>query len=44
LALRAIDLHGGSVAVESQPGAGTTFKIQLPTGNGAVPPAAALKS
>lgn len=30
LALRAIDLHGGSVNVESQVGVGTTFKIQLP--------------
>jgi signal transduction histidine kinase len=34
LALRAIDLHGGSVNVESQVGAGTTFKIQLPADNG----------
>jgi len=39
LALRAIDLHGGSVNVESQVGAGTTFKIQLPADNG-VPSAA----
>ena len=30
LALRAIDLHGGSVNVESQVGVGTTFRIQLP--------------
>ncbi len=30
LALRAIDLHGGSVAVDSKVGGGTTFKIQLP--------------
>lgn len=35
LALRAIDLHGGSVQVNSSIGAGTTFKIQLPTANGA---------
>ncbi len=35
LALRAIDLHGGSVAVDSKVGAGTTFRIQLPTGAGA---------
>jgi signal transduction histidine kinase len=35
LALRAIDLHGGSVQVESKVGVGTTFKIQLPAGNGA---------
>jgi len=40
LALRAIDLHGGSVNVESKPGVGTTFKIQLPRVND-VPPAAA---
>ena len=39
LALRAIDLHGGSVNVESQVGAGTTFKIQLPAVNGVRPPA-----
>jgi len=30
LALRAIDLHGGSVNVESEVGMGTIFKIQLP--------------
>lgn len=30
LALRAIDLHGGSVNVESKVGVGTTFVIQLP--------------
>jgi signal transduction histidine kinase len=35
LALRAIDLHGGSVAVDSKIGVGTTFRIQLPTGAGA---------
>jgi signal transduction histidine kinase len=32
LALRAIDLHGGSVNVESKIGVGTTFKIQFPAG------------
>jgi len=30
LALRAIDLHHGTVDVESQPGEGTTFLIRLP--------------
>jgi signal transduction histidine kinase len=30
LALRAIDLHHGTIQVESQPGAGTTIKIRLP--------------
>jgi signal transduction histidine kinase len=38
LALRAVDLHGGSVDVESKTGAGTTFRIQLPANNGAAPP------
>jgi signal transduction histidine kinase len=33
LALRAIDLHGGSVDVDSMVGSGTTFKIQLPAGH-----------
>jgi signal transduction histidine kinase len=33
LALRAVDLHGGSVNVDSKVGAGTTFKIQLPAGH-----------
>jgi signal transduction histidine kinase len=32
LALRAIDLHQGSIKVESQAGVGTTFRIRLPTG------------
>jgi signal transduction histidine kinase len=35
LALRAIDLHGGSVNVESKVGVGTTFKIHLPAGQDA---------
>ncbi len=38
LALRAVDLHGGSVNVESKVGDGTTFRIQLPTSNGTAPP------
>ncbi|HXR35269.1 MAG TPA: ATP-binding protein, partial [Candidatus Binataceae bacterium] len=37
LALRAVDLHGGSVNVESKVGDGTTFRIQLPTSNGVAP-------
>lgn len=35
LAMRAIDLHRGSVRVESQPGVGTTFRIRLPVGENA---------
>ncbi len=34
LALRAIDLHRGTIDVESIPGAGTTFKIRLPRSAG----------
>jgi signal transduction histidine kinase len=30
LALRAVDLHHGTIRVESRPGAGTTVKIRLP--------------
>ncbi|MBV8451921.1 MAG: two-component system sensor histidine kinase AtoS, partial [Deltaproteobacteria bacterium] len=30
LALRAVDLHHGTIQVDSQPGAGTTVKIRLP--------------
>jgi signal transduction histidine kinase len=44
LALRAVDLHGGSVDVESKMGAGTTFRIQLPANNGATPPRLPAKS
>ncbi len=40
LALRAIDLHGGSVTVESKVGVGTTFRIQLPASHGATSAAA----
>jgi signal transduction histidine kinase len=40
LALRAIDLHGGSVTVESKLGMGTTFRIQLPASHGAASAAA----
>jgi signal transduction histidine kinase len=32
LALRAIDLHHGTIQVDSQPGAGTTVRIRLPMG------------
>jgi signal transduction histidine kinase len=32
LALRAIDLHRGTIQVDSQPGAGTTVRIRLPIG------------
>ena len=39
LALRAIDLHRGTIQVDSQPGVGTTVRIRLPIG--AEPPAAA---
>lgn len=35
LALRAIDLIGGAMSVDSQVGIGTTFKIRLPTGKDA---------
>jgi len=40
LALRAIDLHGGSVTVESKVGVGTIFRIQLPASHGATSAAA----
>ncbi len=40
LALRAIDLHGGSVKVESKVGAGTTVDIRLPAGQNAASAAA----
>ena len=29
-----VELHGGSVAAESQPGAGTTFIVRLPVSDG----------
>ncbi len=35
LALRAIDLHRGSIRAESREGAGTTFRIRLPVGEDA---------
>jgi signal transduction histidine kinase len=38
LALRAVDLHSGSIKVESRQGGGTTFRIRLPVANGAKAP------
>ena len=35
-----VDLMGGSIAVESQPGAGSRFAFTLPLGAGAAPPVA----
>ena len=37
---KVVDEHGGSIAVESQLGAGTTFTIQLPVQMGAAPASA----
>jgi signal transduction histidine kinase len=37
LALRAIDLHHGTIQVDSQPGSGTTVKIRLPIGSERTP-------
>jgi signal transduction histidine kinase len=33
LALRAVDLHQGTIEVDSQPGSGTTVKVRLPIGS-----------
>ncbi len=32
---RIVEVHGGSISVESQPGKGTTFVVHLPAGQGA---------
>jgi signal transduction histidine kinase len=34
---RCVDAHGGSIAVESQLGVGTTFRVTIPLGNGEEP-------
>ncbi len=33
-----VTAHGGTIACESQPGTGTTFRLRLPVANGNVPP------
>jgi signal transduction histidine kinase len=35
IAYRIIEEHGGTIAVRSKPGAGTTFSIRLPAGRAA---------
>ena len=37
IAKRNVDLHGGSIAVESEPGRGTTIRVRLPLGTAADP-------
>jgi signal transduction histidine kinase len=32
---RIVEVHGGSITVESEPGKGSTFMIHLPVGQGA---------
>jgi signal transduction histidine kinase len=33
-----VDLHGGTIGVESRPGAGTVFRIRIPEHPEALPP------
>jgi signal transduction histidine kinase len=39
IAKRNIELHGGSISVESEPGRGTTVRVELPRAGASPPPA-----